>query len=93
MEKILILTILKFLGASPFVLQRMIIRVTSPLFTAATLFIGTYIFQSPLILSLLGLICLMLLSRSYYNYKEEVADIKGISTLKRSSIAAAIEMK
>ena len=85
-----IVTILKFLGASPFVLQRMIIRITSPLFTAATVFIGIYILQNPFVLSLFGVICLMTASRSYYNYKNDVDDIKLIRTLKKSSIA--IEM-
>jgi hypothetical protein len=81
-----IITILKFLGASPFVIQRMIMRVTSPLFTAATVFIWLEIIQNPIYMTLFGLVVLALIARTYYNYQQDVDEIKSIDKSKKSII-------
>jgi len=49
-----LLTILKFLGTSPFVIQRTIIRVSSPIFTMIVVFVWLYILQNPLYLSIIS---------------------------------------
>jgi len=53
-----ITTVLKFLGASPVMIQRMIIRITTPLITAATAFMGLYIYENPIYMSLIGVVCI-----------------------------------
>jgi len=88
-----IVTILKFLGASPFVIQRMIMRITSPLFTAAAVFMWMYIITSPIYMSLFGCVVLAFIARAYYNYKSQLADIKGVKTQKKSAIAPIVEEK
>jgi hypothetical protein len=73
-----IISILKFLGASPFVIQRMIIRITSPIFTAIIVFIWINILQNPFYIGLFGLICISSILFYYNN--------KNTKILKRSSI-------
>jgi hypothetical protein len=88
-----IVTILKFLGASPFVIQRMIMRVTSPLFTAVAVFMWMYIIQNPIYMSIFSLIVVAFIARTYYNYKSDIAEIKGEKTKKKSSVAPIVEEK
>jgi hypothetical protein len=66
-----IITILKLLGASPFVVQRMIIRILSPVFTAATTFVCINIIQNPIYMSLFGIISITSISRIYYKHKNK----------------------
>jgi hypothetical protein len=64
-----ITTVLKFVGASPFMIQRMIIRITTPLFTAATAFIGLHILENPIYISAIGIGVIAGLSKYYNNNK------------------------
>lgn len=49
-------TILTFCGASPFVIQRMLIRITTPIITVGTVYIGTYLLSEPIVMALMGLL-------------------------------------
>jgi len=60
-------------------IQRMIIRITSPIVTAATVFIGMYILQNPVAISLISFTGVAYLSHSCYNRRQNSIKIKHSS--------------
>lgn len=75
----MIMVILQTIGASPFVLQRMIIRVSQPVILAGTVVFFTYVLSSAIIssvLSVVGFFILMYVWRRHYiNSKKPVHSI------------------
>jgi len=61
---------LKYLGASPFMIQRMIIRITSPIFTAITVWLWINIISNPVYFYIIGLTIMASIGRICYNNKK-----------------------
>jgi hypothetical protein len=74
-----IINILKSLGASPFMIQRMVIRISSPIFTSITIWLWLNIISNPFYFTGLILFSLAIISGIYYNYNSKNKQ-KGIIT-------------